>query len=99
MSALGQNRTWRYRTTRRKLGRLLITGHAHRPPRLEFGQLAFETTDTRMHQVEVSRMYRLIDFTQNSPGPGQERFTYSMGLNGMTHDTLSFLRVYAPNSV
>ena len=61
----------------------MITGHAHRPPRLEFGQFAFETIDTRIHQIEVSRMYRLIDFTQNAPGPGQERFTYSMGLNGI----------------
>jgi len=32
-------------------------------PRLELGQFVFETTDTRLHQIDVSRVHRLIDFT------------------------------------
>ena len=56
------------------------------------GQFAFKTTDTRIQQIEVSRMYRLINLTQNAPGPGQERFTCGMSLN-MIHDTLPLFRL------
>jgi hypothetical protein len=60
--------------------------------RLELGEFAFKTTDTCIQQIEVSRMYRLINLTQNAPGPGQERFTCGMSLN-MIHDTLPLFRL------